>query len=89
MDIPQIARHRGLSTTTVYSHITKLIEQGHLQLEEVVQLPQEELDNIVDVLLAHSGEAFKLKPVYEELGGAYDYDVLRCVYASLQAEISE
>jgi ATP-dependent DNA helicase RecQ len=89
MDIPQIARHRGLSTTTVYSHITKLIEQGHLQLEEVVQLPQEELDNIVDVLLAHSGETFKLKPVYEELGGAYDYDVLRCVYASLQAEISE
>jgi len=89
LDIPQIARQRGLSLTTVYSHISKLIEQGHLQLEEVVQLPQAELDLIIDALLAHQGEPFKFKPVYEELGGVYDYDLLRCVYASLQAEISE
>jgi ATP-dependent DNA helicase RecQ len=89
LDIPQIARQRGLSETTVWSHIAKLIEQGHLQLEEVVQLPQPEMDLIVDALLAHPAEPIKFKPVYDELGGVYDYDILRCVYASMQAEISE
>lgn len=84
----EVAALRQLSTNTIYTHAASLIEQGHLHLEEVVKLPQGELELIIDVMLSQSEEGFKLRPVFDELGGAYDYNLLRCIYASLQNEIA-
>ena len=87
LDVPAIANQRGLSQTTISAHLANLIAQGQLALEDVVTLPQAELDLIVDTILAHPGEPFKFKPVFDDLGGTYDYEVLRCVHAAMQAEI--
>jgi hypothetical protein len=54
----------------------------------VVNVSPEELDLITDVMLSYTEEPFKLRPVYDELGGVYDYSLLRCIYASLQKEIA-
>jgi len=86
--LEEVADLRGFTHGTIYSHAASLIEQGHLQLEDVISLEQEELDQIMDVMLAHSEEPVRLKPIFEELGGAYSYDILKCVHAALQREIS-
>ncbi|MBC6905540.1 DNA helicase RecQ [Saccharophagus sp. K07] len=86
--LEDVAQLRGLTQGTVYSHAASLIEQGHVQLEDVIPLEQEELDQIMDVMLAHSEEPIRLKPIYEELGGAYSYDILKCVHAALVREIA-
>ena len=88
MDIPAIARQRELTETTVFTHLAGLIEQGQLQVAEVVELPQPELDAIVDVMLAHDDEPFKLKPVFDALEGVYAYGVLRCVRAGVVREMA-
>ncbi|MBU2887530.1 DNA helicase RecQ [Gilvimarinus agarilyticus] len=86
MTIEDIARQRELTPTTVYGHLAGLIEQGQLDVAEVVELPEQELETIFDVMLAHDDEPFKLKPVYDALDGAYDYGVLRCVRAVIVRE---
>lgn len=83
MTVTGIARQRGLNETTIYTHLASLIEQGQLDVAEVVELPERELEMILDAMFAHEGEPFKLKPVYEALGGAYSYGVLRCVRAAI------
>ncbi|MDO3384820.1 DNA helicase RecQ [Gilvimarinus sp. SDUM040013] len=89
MTIADIARQRDITETTVYGHLAGLIEQGQLDVTEVVELPEQELDTIFDVMLAHDDEPFKLKPVYEALDGAYDYGVLRCVRAVVVRETTD
>ena len=89
LTLDEVAQERGLTATTIYGHVAHLIEQKQVALDAVVPLPQEELDEIIDTLLAHAGEPFKLKPVFDALDGAYSYDVLRCVYAAVQAEMAE
>lgn len=83
MTVEGIACQRGLNETTVYTHLAGLIEQGQLDVAEVVELPGKELDALFDTVLAHGDEPFKLKPVYDALGGAYSYGVLRCVRAAI------
>ncbi len=89
MGVADIARQRDITETTVYGHLAGLIEQGQLDVAEVVELPEQELDAIFDAMLAHDDEPFKLKPVYEALDGAYDYGILRCVRAVIVRETSE
>jgi ATP-dependent DNA helicase RecQ len=86
--VAEIARQRQLTESTVFGHAAALVEQGHLRLEEVVEIPQEELDLITDVLLAHSDEPIKWRPIFEELNGAYDYGLLKCIHAALQREMA-
>ncbi|WP_020208192.1 DNA helicase RecQ [Gilvimarinus chinensis] len=89
MTVADIARQRDITETTVYGHLAGLIEQGQLDVAEVVELPEQELDTIIDAMLAHDDQPFKLKPVYEALDGAYDYGVLRCVRAVIVRETGE
>ncbi len=83
--VAEIAQLRQLSETTVYNHLAALIEKGMVSLHDVFDLSAEQLNQIKDVLLDHevSQAVFKYKPVYEQLGGAYDYPVLRCVRAAM------
>jgi ATP-dependent DNA helicase RecQ len=82
--VERIAAQRGLKTTTVYGHLAEGIERGLVALNEVVELPEREIDLIQDAIL-NLPEAQKraLKPVYEQFGGVYSYEILRCVRAEL------
>ncbi|GAB4291951.1 MAG: DNA helicase RecQ [Thiohalomonadaceae bacterium] len=83
MDAAAIAQQRGLTVDTVHSHLAKAIAGGQVELHEATGLAQGEVDTIADALLAQDGGK-RLKPVYEQFAGRYDYGVLRCVQAALQ-----
>ena len=85
LDVPAIAARRGLKATTIYSHLTRAIARGEVDLRTVVPLDDAELERVRDALRATGGKA--LKPAFEVLGGRYPYEVLRCVQAQ-QAETS-
>ena len=86
MDAPAIALHRGMTQSTVINHLAKLIEQGSVLLNDVVSLSQNEITQIQNAILELGDEAKKLKPVFEYLDAQYDYEVLRCVKASMEAD---
>ncbi|WP_052700402.1 helix-turn-helix domain-containing protein [Methylocucumis oryzae] len=80
----QIAQKRELKESTVLTHLAQAIEQGSLLLTDVIDLPAKEIQQIEEALLSLSDEEkHRLKPVYEALGGAYSYEILRCVRAGL------
>jgi ATP-dependent DNA helicase RecQ len=82
--VERIAAQRGLKATTVYGHLAEGIERGLVALQEVVELPEREIGLIQDAMLNLPDEQKRaLKPVYEQFGGVYSYDVLRCVRAGL------
>lgn len=82
-DVDIVAERRGLKPGTVYIHLASAIEQGTVELEQVVSLSDEEFQTVKDALLKQPKETKAMKPVYEALGGAYDYNILRCVRAAL------
>jgi ATP-dependent DNA helicase RecQ len=79
LDVPAIAARRGLKATTIYSHLSQAIARGEVDVREVVSLDDAELTRVRAALRATGGKA--LKPAFEELGGRYPYEVLRCVLA--------
>jgi ATP-dependent DNA helicase RecQ len=83
--VERIAAQRGLKTTTVYGHLAEGIERGLVALQEVVELPEREIELIQDAILNLPDEQRRaLKPVYEQFGGVYSYEILRCVRAELE-----
>jgi len=83
MDIEAIAQARDLKTSTVYSHLARGIEQGEIELNEVIKISDRELAAIQEAILATDDGQAKLKPVYDALDGMVDYEVLRCVKAAM------
>ena len=81
-DIDTIANRRNIKTTTVYSHLASCIEQGELNLEEVIDLNQQDISIIHETMLSIDDGSRKLKPVYDALDGMFDYHILRCVQAA-------
>ena len=82
-DITTIAEKRHLKTTTVYNHLASCIEQGELNLNEVIDINQQDITIIHETLLSLDDGSKKLKPAYDALDGMFDYNVLRCVQAAL------
>jgi len=79
-----IAAHRGLKSSTIYSHLAKAIEAGDLDLTEVVDLPDVEIRTIEAAFHELDPESpFTLKPVFDALGEQYSYGLLRCVRAGM------
>ncbi len=81
-DINTIAEKRNIKTSTVYSHLASCIEQGELNLDEVIDLDQQQISIIHETLLSLDDGSRKLKTVYDALDGMFDYNVLRCVQAA-------
>ena len=77
----EIARKRNLALSTIYSHLSQGIERGELELSDALTLEEDEI-KIIQFAFEHCDDG-KLKTVYEELNGEYDYGVLGCVRASL------
>ncbi|HLX61017.1 MAG TPA: DNA helicase RecQ [Planctomycetota bacterium] len=76
--VEQIARARGVTQSTIYSHLVDATKAGmSFPMERVA--PPAELERIRAALAQH-GQA-GLKPAFEALGGTVNYDVLRMVRA--------
>ena len=85
--VEKIAAHRKLKTTTIYSHMSQILEVGLVELPEVIALDDKEIKAIQACMMALPEQQKNvLKPVFDELDGAYEYDVLRCIRAALQQE---
>jgi len=67
----------------VYSHLANCIEQGELELKDVLDLSDQDITIIHETLLNVEDGSRKLKPVYDALEGMYDYHTLRCVQAAV------
>lgn len=82
--LEQIATQRQLKLSTIYGHLSLAIEQGRLELRQVIKLKEEEIHDIEDKLLERPDEEQNtLKSVFEAFEGLYDYEILRCVRAHL------
>jgi ATP-dependent DNA helicase RecQ len=83
-NVTQVAQKRALKEETIYNHLSQALEQGLLKLEDVVDLPKQEIKQIEEVLLSLPEEQRNsLKPAYEAFDGQYSYGVLRCVRAAM------
>ena len=76
----EIAHRRELTLATVYRHLAAAITAGELELDDVIELDDDALQEI-RFAFEHSEDG-RLKPVYEALGGEYDYGILECVRAA-------
>ena len=81
-DIDTIASKRNIKTATVYAHLASCIEQGELNLDDVIDIEPQDISIIHETLLSVNDGSRKLKPVYDALDGTFDYNVLRCVQAA-------
>ena len=83
--VDKIALQRKLKDTTIYGHLAEGIAAGAVELADVVDLSEQEINTIQDEILSLPEEQNNvLKPVYEALGEAYNYGVLRCVRAAME-----
>lgn len=84
LDAEAIAHQRELTPSTVYGHLAEVVESGLLEMIDVLSLTETEYAEILNAmdLMDIDGDG-RLKPVYEALGEAYDYGILRCVAAAL------
>lgn len=84
IDIDDIAKLREVNPSTIYTHLADAIEIGLLDVREVIGLSDSEFNEIVFTLESQEDqEKGRLKPVYDELDGQYDYGLLRCVQAAI------
>jgi ATP-dependent DNA helicase RecQ len=83
--VSAIAEMRSLKSTTVYQHLCEYIQMGELDAADVADINNATLNQITDALLAELTDDNKipLTQVYQHFDGAYDYDILRCVRASI------
>jgi len=82
--VDAIASQRGIKPTTVWTHLSRCIEEGELGLDDVLQLGNDELKAIRFAFSQVSPDApMALKPVFDALQGRYDYGILRCVQAGM------
>lgn len=80
----EIAGHRGLSLTTIYTHFSKAIEENALSVDEIVPLEREEILEIENAFRFQPAEENgALKPIFERFQEKYDYGLLRCVCAGM------
>ncbi len=85
MNADTIVQQRGLTASTIYSHLAKAIQTGEAKLQEVTGLNEKDINMLRNAIEQHEEEG-RLKPVFEALGEEYDYNILRCVKASMLCE---
>lgn len=84
LNIEQIAANREILESTIYTHFADCIETGILSCEGVLEIEESEIELIKETIEETGAlESNQLKPVYEALGGAYDYGIIRCVSSEM------
>ncbi|MCJ8338030.1 MAG: DNA helicase RecQ [Pseudomonadales bacterium] len=84
MLVSQVASMQKLSVAVIYNHLAAGISRGELTVDEVVELPAQEVQVIEqEIIQSQAVHGLALKPVYEALGGVYELAVIRCVSMGL------
>jgi ATP-dependent DNA helicase RecQ len=84
LTVAQIAAQRELKPSTIYEHLSQAIEEGRLELRQVIELKEEEIHDIEDKLLERPAEEqHTLKSVFDAFESKYDYNILRCIRAHI------
>ncbi len=79
-DIEAISAKRGLSASTIYSHLADVIEAGMLSAADALDLDDEDISTIEQTAeFLNSKQKGSLKPLFDEFDGEWDYGILRCV----------
>ena len=87
LTVAEIAARRNLKESTIYTHCAEAIAQGLVAPEPVLGLEPEEYAAIAAAVLQQLGGGEpRLKPVFEQFEGRYDYGLLRCVAAAMVRE---
>lgn len=89
MTIAQVARQQHLSANVIYHHLAQGITDSALALGDVIDISADQLRHIQQVMCSClDGVGVALKPVYDELDGAYEYGVLRCIRADMEKSVT-
>lgn len=80
MSLEEIATYRGLSISTIKSHLIPLIERELIDVHDFVS--EVNIRKITSYMRRHPDET-KLKPIYEAFDGTISYDDIRFVIAAL------
>ncbi len=86
MNADTIVQQRGLAPSTVYSHLARAIQNGDVTLQDVTGLDEKVITTLCNAIEQYEEEG-RLKPVFEALAEEYDYNILRCVKASMLCEV--
>ncbi len=82
----QVAKRRSLKLGTILTHCAELVRRGELNVLEATRLPEADIRHIEETYSAlPEEEQGQLKPLFEKLGERYDYGILRCVLAGMDA----
>ncbi|MGI1677777.1 MAG: DNA helicase RecQ [Cellvibrionaceae bacterium] len=89
--VEQIAESRDLKATTVYTHISQLIENSEIELDKVVDLSSSLISTVSDMMIEQLTETDKilLSPIYEALDADVSYDILKCIRANILKEVKQ
>ncbi len=81
-NVGQIAEIRGLTTTTIEGHLAHYIEQGEIDVKELV--PEERIMLLKE--MATKLGADTLTPIKEAMGDSFSYGEIRMVLSAMKAE---
>ena len=83
LSIPEIARERELSVTTIENHLARFITTGEVRLDQFVSV--EKVEPIREAIEKFSDSA-ALSPIKEYLGEEYSYGEIRAVMAAVNGK---
>ena len=82
--IEEIASERGLTSSSIASHLVQLARAGE-DIDLVSLIDPSDRREIEKAMKSIGVEEGRLKPVYEHFNGRYDYAKLTLVWGLLQA----
>ena len=84
MSLSEVAEQRGISETTIRSHLEKLVQEGGtVELDHL--MPSEDRRTKIEVAFKKIGEA-RLTPIRDMLGEDYSWDEIAVVRLALRQE---
>jgi ATP-dependent DNA helicase RecQ len=85
MSVPEIARERGVTNSTVENHLARFIATGEIALTDLVQ--KDKIETIREAIVKFQGIG-ALSPIKEYLGEHYTYGEIRAVLADFMGNAS-
>ncbi|WP_041916153.1 DNA helicase RecQ [Pseudodesulfovibrio mercurii] len=83
-DVDAVAEARGLKPSSIWRHLVLAVNMGRIDYRRVANLPDGERERIEAALRASRSKGVTaMTPVFEALGGAHPYDLIRLVAAGL------
>jgi len=84
--VEAVAGERGLTVHTVVSHLIQFAAKGAVDPADIHGLSPDAVKRVEKTLASFKTRGVTaLKPVFEALGGEFDYEAIRCVQAGMWA----